>query len=78
MLLPLYRVRTSANQNYFSQFTQPEETLDGGDGGDEIIVESSSLVKILLRVDVLQSTLLTALVQKLPELAAVSEEEEDD
>lgn len=76
MLLPLYRVRTSDNQNCFSQFTQPEEAMGDGDDDAEIIVESSSLVKILLRVDVLQSTLLTALVQKLPELAA-SEEEND-
>eukprot|EP00985_Skeletonema_marinoi_P011398 scaffold5417_cov136-Skeletonema_marinoi.AAC.4 len=76
MLLPLYRVRTSDNQNCFSQFTQPEETMDGDDDDNEIIVESSSLVKILLRVDALQSTLLTALVQKLPELAA-SEDNDD-
>eukprot|EP00984_Skeletonema_dohrnii_P018378 scaffold8562_cov102-Skeletonema_dohrnii-CCMP3373.AAC.5 len=75
MLLPLYRVRTSDNQNCFSQFSQPEETMDGDDD-NEIIVESSSLVKILLRVDVLQSTLLTALVQKLPELAA-SDDDDD-
>lgn len=74
MLLPLYRVRTSDNQNCFSQFTQPEETMGDGDDDAEIIVESSSLVKILLRVDVLQSTLLTALVQKLPELAASEEQ----
>jgi hypothetical protein len=79
MLLPLYRVRTSENQNCFSQFSQPQETtMDDGDGNneeeEEIIVESSSLIKILLRVDVLQSTVLTALVQKLPELAAAEEE----
>ena len=77
MLLPLYRVRTSNNQNCFSQFSQPEETNDGDDNGNEIIVESSSLVKILLRVDVLQTTLLTALVQKLPELATLDDEEDD-
>ena len=78
MLLPLYRVRTSDNQTYFfSQFSQPEETMnDGGNENDIIIVESSSLVKILLRVDALQSALLTALVQKLPELAA-SEDYDD-
>lgn len=39
--------------------------------------DSSSLVRTLLRVDALQSTLLTALVQKLPEFTSEEEEEED-
>ena len=77
MLLPLYRVRNCNNQNLFSQFSQPEEEEEenGGNSDNEIIVESSSLVKILLRVDALQSTLLTALIQKLPELASAYDDD---
>ena len=47
-----------------------------GDGRAVQAFDSSSLIRTLLRVDALQSTLLTALVQKLPEFA--SDEEEDD
>lgn len=75
MLLPLYRVRNCNNQDLFSQFSQPEEEEEEKDGDNEIIVESSSLVKILLRVDALQPTLLTALIQKLPELASAYDDD---
>lgn len=87
MLLPMYRIRNRNNRNLFSQFSQPADGPLGdnanynnnGDDGDEIIVESSSLVKVLLRVDALQSILLTALIQKLPELAdAASSSDNDD
>ena len=77
MLLPLYRVRNCNNQNLFSQFSQPEEEEEEKDSDNEIIVESSSLVKILLRVDALQPTLLTALVQKLPELASAYDDDDN-
>ena len=99
MLLPLYRVRDYARgkergdqqqqqQPYydFSQFSQPD-VLGGSNGTatKRVIAESSSLIRVLLRVDALQPTLLSALMQKLPELAmppsadqdGIHEEEED-
>lgn len=86
MLLPLYRVRDRKNRHQFitqfSQFSQPESPDDGnaenGSDGRKTIVESSSLIKVLLRIDCLQPTLLTALVQKLPELASPSDDETRD
>jgi len=46
-----------------------------GDGRAVQTFDSSSLVRTLLRVDALQSTLLAALVQKLPEVAEKQDEE---
>ena len=89
MLLPLYRVRT--RQSDLSQrWSQPDSpapdspALDGVVGtpgyhhdGTRTVMESSSLVKVLLRVDVLQPTLLTALLQTLHELAGGAAEDEE-
>ncbi len=90
MLLPLHRIRNYSasrgqqeNDSYydFSQFSQPD-VIDGNNDGTtntskKIIVESSSLIKVLLRVDALQPTLLTALIQKLPELATPPPDQDD-
>jgi len=90
MLLPLYRVRDYSprgvgddpqqqSQYYdFSQLSKPDVISDGQHPGRKIIVESSSLINVLLRVDALQPTLLTALMQKLPELASPPSAEEGD
>ena len=48
-----------------------------GDGRAVQTFDSSSLVRTLLRVDALQSTLLTALVHKLPDFTSEEDEEED-
>lgn len=48
-----------------------------GDGRAVQTFDSSSLVRTLLRVDALQSKLLTALVEKLPEFTSEEDEEED-
>jgi len=68
----------------FSQFSQsPNDNGNGNSNNDNIttrsitVVESSSLIKVLLRVDALQTTLLTALLSKLPELASSSDDEND-
>ena len=72
MLLPLYRIKTSTNGNGLSQFSQPspnDENESGGGIKTKTIVESSSLIKVLLRIDTLQPTLLSALLSKIPELS---------
>ncbi len=48
-----------------------------GDGRAVQAFDSSSLVRTLLRVDALQPTLLTALVQKLPEFAEEDDQDEE-
>ncbi|KAL7541555.1 hypothetical protein ACHAXR_011033 [Thalassiosira sp. AJA248-18] len=73
MLLPMYRIKT--RQLHLSQFSQsPVEHEEGSNSNNntKTVVESSSLIKVLLRIDTLQPTLVTALMQKLPELAASS------
>ncbi|KAL7552476.1 hypothetical protein ACHAWF_016165 [Thalassiosira exigua] len=72
MLLPLYRVRE--RRVHPSQFSQPELSQPDGDEGGirgnvKVVAESSSLARVLLRVDDLQVALSTALLQRLPELA---------
>lgn len=74
MLLPLYRKRTPDNTvQPMSQMSQQYSTMiqDGKSDNNIFIVESYSLIKVLLRVDILQSTLLTTLIQMLPELASM-------
>lgn len=73
MLLPLYRIKTrNANAlSQFSQFSQPDgDNSHNNENGETIVEESSSLIKVLLRIDILQPMLLRVLLHKLPELAA--------
>ena len=87
MLLPLYRIKTKGpnSLSQFSQFSQPDQdndtpnnnnTNENGGVKTKTIVESSSLIKVLLRIDILQPTLLSVLLSRIPELAMSSSEEE--
>jgi len=86
MLLPLYRIKTKGpnSLSQFSQFSQPDQddtpnnnsgTTNEGGIKTKTIVESSSLIKVLLRIDILQPTLLSALLSRIPELAMSSSDE---
>ena len=78
MLLPLYRIKTSTN-GLLSQFSQPSPNENNESGGikTKTIIESSSLIKVLLRIDILQPTLLSALLSKIPELSFAFNTEND-
>ena len=90
MLLPLYRIKTKGpnSLSQFSQFSQPDQddntpnnnNTSESDSGvkTKTIVESSSLIKVLLRIDILQPTLLSVLLSRIPELAMSSSEEDGD
>ena len=65
MLLPMYRNKSEMLQSQITQMSQsPSRSLSG------IKVESHSLIQVLLRIDVLQTKLLTSLIQLLPEIAS--------
>ena len=74
-----------------SQLSQSPMQLDDNDNDNEdkegrsikkneniVVMESSSLIKVLLRIDILQPTLLTALLQKMPELAMANQGDDDE
>jgi len=60
-------INNSIQPTAFLYFINQDVMIDGNPGR-KIIVASSSLFKVLLRVDSLQPTLLTALMKKFPEL----------
>lgn len=66
MLLPMYRNRGDMMQStQMSQMSQsPSRSVSG------VKVENYSLIQVLLRMDTLQSELLTGLIQLLPEMAS--------
>jgi len=92
MLLPAYRVAAPPpppgdgdKENHGNLTTVvPEGGEGGGKGGtspaagEVQLFGSGSLLRALLRVDVLQPTLVAALLQKLPELALEEEDEEEE
>ena len=70
MLLPMYRNKSEMLQSQITQMSQsPSRSVSG------IKVESYSLIQVLLRIDVLQTKLLTSLIQLLPEIASRFESE---
>ncbi|EJK74707.1 hypothetical protein THAOC_03595, partial [Thalassiosira oceanica] len=72
MLLPLHRVRER------SFLSQPEVGSPGGvEGGRRAVEETSSLIRVLLRVDALQPTVMSGLLRRLGEIAESSGDDEE-
>ncbi|EJK61285.1 hypothetical protein THAOC_18261, partial [Thalassiosira oceanica] len=75
MLLPLHRVRER------SFLSQPEVGSPGGgaaEGGKRAVEETSSLIRVLLRVDALQPTVMSGLLRRLGEIAASSGDDDEE
>ncbi|KAL3790149.1 hypothetical protein HJC23_009586 [Cyclotella cryptica] len=68
MLLPMYRLR--GDMPLMSQMSQLSQSPTKHNSNHRVKVESYSLIQVLLRIDALQPTLLTNLIQLLPEITS--------